>query len=89
MPRVRLILEDDQGNQSEQTYALEGQCDTLNQIETAVERFKHQALPHMERALLTQAQERFAAQAQERFAAQAQERFAAQEKKTHQAPPAP
>ena len=72
MPRVRLILEDDQGNQSEQTYALEGQCDTLNQIETAVERFKNQALPHMEQALLTQAQER----------------FAAQEKKTHEAPPA-
>ena len=73
MPSVRLILEDDQGNQSEQTYALEGQCDTLNQIETAVERFKHQALPRIEQALLTQAQER----------------FATQEKKTHQAPPAP
>ena len=66
MPRVRLILEDDQGHQTEQTYALEGplegQCDTLNQIETAVERFKKQALPDIEQALLTQAQERFAAQ---------------------------
>ena len=72
MPRVRLILEDDQGHQTEQTYALEGQCDTLNQIETAVERFKNEALPDIEHALLTQAQER----------------FAAQEKKTPKAPPA-
>jgi hypothetical protein len=62
MPRVRLILEDDNGNpvpNTEQIYLLEGNCDTLNQIETAVESFKKRALPPLEQALLTQAQERF------------------------------
>jgi hypothetical protein len=62
MPRVRLILEDDNGNpvpNTEQIYLLEGSCDTLNQIETAVETFKKRALPPLEQALLTQAQERF------------------------------
>jgi hypothetical protein len=62
MPRVRLVLEDDNGNpvpNTEQVYLLEGDCDTINQIETAVETFKKRALPPLEQALLTQAQERF------------------------------
>lgn len=62
MPRVRLILEDDNGNPlpgTEQSYLLEGDCKTINQIETAVEIFKKRALPPLEQALLTQAQERF------------------------------
>ena len=62
MPRVRLVLEDDNGNpvpNTEQIYLLEGDCDTLNQIESAVETFKKRALPPLEQALLTQAQERF------------------------------
>jgi hypothetical protein len=62
MPRVRLVLEDDNGNpvpNTEQVYLLEGGCDTINQIETAVETFKKRALPPLEQALLTQAQERF------------------------------
>ena len=62
MPRVRLVLEDDNGNSvpnTEQVYVLEGDCDTINQIETAVETFKKSALPSLEQALLTQAQERF------------------------------
>lgn len=61
MPRVRLILEDDNGHPllpSEQVYPLENDCDTLNQIEAAVETFRKQALPHLEQSLLTQAQER-------------------------------
>ncbi len=61
MPRVRLVLEDDNGNpiaDTEQVYVLDGDCDTLNQIETAVETFKQRALPPLEQALLTQAQER-------------------------------
>jgi hypothetical protein len=62
MPRVRLILEDDHGRATEQSYPLEGQCDTLNQIEAAVETFKNQALPHLEQTLLDQAQQRFATQ---------------------------
>jgi hypothetical protein len=63
MPRIRLVLEDDQGNllpeTTEQIYRLDGSCDTLNQIEAAVERFKNQALPQVEQTLLTQAQQRF------------------------------
>ena len=62
MPRVRLILEDDQGNQSEQTYSLEGSCETLNQIDESVETLKNQALPDLEQTLLMQAQARFAQQ---------------------------
>lgn len=65
MPRVRLVLEDDNGNPlpgTEQVYLLEGNCDTLNQIEAAVETFKKRALPPLEKALLTQAQERFLTQ---------------------------
>ena len=60
MPRVHLIVEDDQGNQTQQSYPLQGSCDTLNQIDDAVEKFKNQALPQIEQILLQQAQERFA-----------------------------
>jgi hypothetical protein len=61
MPRVRIVLEDDNGNalpETEQVYTLENACDTLNQIEAAVETFKNQALPPLEQALLQDAQER-------------------------------
>jgi len=74
MPRVRLILEDDNGNvvpNTEQVYVLEGDCETINQIETAVETFKQSALPPLEQALLTQAQERFVADAQKNTASPA------------------
>ena len=63
MPRVRLILEDENGqvlpDTTAQVYPLEGTCDTLNQIEQAVETFKNTALPQMEQTLLAQAQQRF------------------------------
>lgn len=63
MPRIRLILEDEQGNplpeSPDQVYLLDGQCDTLNQIEAAVEKFKNAALPQLEQTLLTKAQQRF------------------------------
>ncbi len=62
MPRVRLVLEDDNGNpiaDTEQVHVLEGNCDTINQIEAAVETFKKNALPPLEQALLNRAQERF------------------------------
>jgi hypothetical protein len=55
-------LEDENGNPvpgTEQVYDLEGDCDTINHIEAAVETFKKSALPPLERALLTRAQERF------------------------------
>jgi hypothetical protein len=62
MPFVSIMLQDDQGNplpDTQQFYPLEGSCDTLNQIEAAVENLRKQALPDLEQALLNQAQERF------------------------------
>jgi|HubBroStandDraft_3_1064219.scaffolds.fasta_scaffold594136_2 hypothetical protein len=63
MARIRLILEDDNGKplptNAQQIYALDSQCDTLNQIEAAVEKFKNAALPQLEQTLLAQAQYRF------------------------------
>jgi hypothetical protein len=65
MPRIRLILEDDEGNpipQAEQRiYQLQGDCENLDEIERAVEGFKRRALPEVEHALLARAQERFVA----------------------------
>ncbi len=64
MPRIRVILEDDEGNPipaARQTYRLEGGCETLDEIERAVESFKQQALPEVERSLLGEAQKRFVA----------------------------
>jgi hypothetical protein len=58
MPRLRLILEEDNGTQTEQTFALCGNLDTLDGIDEAVEQFRLQALPQIEKALLEQAQER-------------------------------
>lgn len=66
MPRIRIILEDDQGNplpDARRTYRLEGDLDTLDGIERAVETFKERALPEVERSLLTEAQRRFVANA--------------------------
>ncbi len=49
MPRIRLILEDDQGRpistQTQRVYELEGECQTLDEIEQATETFRKQALP--------------------------------------------
>lgn len=62
MPCIRLILEDDQGNPipgARRTYQLEGECETLDEIEQAVEEFKKRALPEVEQALLSEAQQRF------------------------------
>ena len=72
--RVRLILEDAAGNplslvppeQAQQVYALEGDCQTLNQIEAAVERFRQRALPDLEQTLLGCAQEEYLAQEKKR-----------------------
>lgn len=64
MPRIRITLEDDEGNPIEPTrriYRLEGDCDTLDEIERAVEGFKQQALAEVERSLLSDAQKRFVA----------------------------
>ena len=58
MPEITLILKDDDGNLSQKTFALIGDLDSLDGIDEAVEQFKNQALPQMERELLTGAQER-------------------------------
>jgi TolA-binding protein len=63
MPHIRLIFQDDEGNPipglEERIYQLQGELETLDQIEQATERFKQQALPEIEHSLLKRAQERF------------------------------
>ncbi len=62
MPEIRLTITDDNGNRAQRVFRLEGDLNTLGQIEEAVEQFRHQALPDVEQTLLSQAQERFVAQ---------------------------
>ncbi len=62
MPHIRVTVVDDHDQQTEQTYALPGQLDTLDEIDEAVEQFKNQVLPTLEKELLSQSQERLAAQ---------------------------
>lgn len=61
MARVRIILEDDHGQPlkagADQCYTLQGPCHSLDAIETAVEAWRKQALPEIEKALLTHAQQ--------------------------------
>ena len=61
MARIRISLEDDNGNLlltgAEQLYALTTPCDTLNSIEQAVEEWRKKALPEIEKTLLQKAQE--------------------------------
>jgi hypothetical protein len=58
MPKIHLILEDGAGDTTEQAFALEGDLEHLDGIDEAVEQFKNDALPQIERALLHVAQER-------------------------------
>ncbi len=60
--QIRLILTDAAGGQTEQVYGLPGNLATLDEIEQAVAHFKQHALPQVEKALLTQAQQHFVAQ---------------------------
>ncbi len=62
MPEITLILKDDDGNQSQKTFQLQGHLDELDGIDEAVGQFKNQALPQIEQQLLTHAQERAAVQ---------------------------
>jgi hypothetical protein len=66
MPHIRLILQDDEGNPipgaaEERIYQLQGELETLDQIEQATEKFKTEALPEIEHSLLARAQQRFVA----------------------------
>lgn len=60
MPRIRLIVEDDSGKQTEQIFALPTDLNTLDDIDEAVEQFKNVTLPKVEQELLHQAQQRLA-----------------------------
>jgi len=66
MPRIRVVLEDDQGNplgdSAVHVYTVQQPCDTINQIEQVVEEFRIETLPQIEHCLLSQAQQRFAEQ---------------------------
>ena len=55
MPKIRVILEGDDGQQMEQVFALPSDLNSLDVIDEAVERFKNQTLPKVEQALLEQA----------------------------------
>lgn len=58
MATIRLIVEDDSGKQTQQVFALSGDLDTLDGIESAVEAFRLQVLPQVEKTLLEDAQTR-------------------------------
>ncbi len=62
MAQITLILKDDHGNQTQKTFALVGDLDSLDGIDEAVEQFKNVALPQVEQELFSQAQERALAQ---------------------------
>ncbi len=62
MSTIRLIVEDENGNQTQQTFELRGDLDHLDGIDEAVEQFKSQALPQIEQELLARAQGRAVAQ---------------------------
>ena len=53
----RLALKND-GTTFEKTFDLKGSLDNLTQIDEAVEQFKNEALPEIENALLSRAQEK-------------------------------
>ena len=57
MPKVRLILEDDNGVTTEQNYELPSDLANLDRIDEAVEAFRLQVLPVLEKQLLEQAQQ--------------------------------
>lgn len=58
MPQVHIILEDDNANTTQQTFALTGDLDTLDGMDEAVEQLRLDALPQLEKTRLQQAQER-------------------------------
>jgi hypothetical protein len=63
MPRIRIILQDDEGNEingeQPRVYELGSSLERLREIETAVEHFKQAALPDLQAELLDVAQDRF------------------------------
>lgn len=62
MPKIRVIVETEDGQSTEQVFVLPGNLDTLDAIDEAVEQFKNDTLPRIEQELLQNSQERLAAQ---------------------------
>jgi hypothetical protein len=62
MPKIRVIVETEEGQSTEQIFVLPAHLDTLDAIDEAVEAFKNQTLPRIEQELLQNSQERLAAQ---------------------------
>ena len=62
MRRIRVIIEDDNRVYTEQAFVMEGDLDTLDAIDEAVEQFKNETLPKIEQELLLQSQERLVVQ---------------------------
>ena len=57
MPKIRIILEGNDGPIMDKSYCLPADLDHLDKIDEAVEEFKNEALPEIEKELLAQAQE--------------------------------
>ena len=57
-PKIRIILENNDGTIAEKSYPLTGDLDHLDGIDEAVEEFKNEALPELEKKLLAQALKR-------------------------------
>jgi hypothetical protein len=62
MPKIRVIVETEDGPSTEQIFVLPGNLDTLDAIDEAVEQFKNDTLPRIEQELLQNSQERLAVQ---------------------------
>lgn len=60
MPRIRVVIEDDQGQpvtaDADRLYLLSNACATLDSIDDAVEEWRKIALPDIEKALRENAQ---------------------------------
>nr|ACX33978.1 hypothetical protein [uncultured bacterium RM44] len=57
MSEIRITLTDGQSTTVERVYNLSGPLDTLDEIEEAVDQFKNQFLPAVQKTLLEQAQQ--------------------------------
>lgn len=62
MPKIRVIVETEDGKSTEQVFDLPQNLDTLDAIDDAVEQFKNETLPKIEQELLQNTQERLTAQ---------------------------
>ena len=56
MPHIQVTIKNNDGTSTESTFELTGDLDSLGAIDQAVEQFKNQALPIIERELLHKAQ---------------------------------